>query len=93
MAYPATGPEIAAHRRECDLGYSRAGRGSGKTPASSTKSRRPPVSAFENQTSRPRTNPSGVMTVVERIAMGVVYALVIAFVPLSAFGLLTRTAV
>jgi hypothetical protein len=33
------------------------------------------------------------MSVVERIAMGVVYALVIAFVPLSAFGLLTRTAV
>jgi len=33
------------------------------------------------------------MSLVERIAMGVVYALAIGFVPLSAFGLMTRTAV
>ena len=51
------------------------------------------MSVFENQTSRSRASRRTVMSVVERIAMGVVYTLVIGVVPLSAFGLLTRTAV
>ena len=48
------------------------------------------MSALKASGPRSRSDLKAVMSVAERIGMGMIYALVVAFVPLSAFGLWTR---
>ena len=51
------------------------------------------MSALKASGPRSRSDLKTVMSVAERIGMGMIYALVVAFVPLSAFGLWTRAVV